>query len=444
MHSSRFVVAVVVALGVFIRQAPAPAQQPPMIALVGGTLIDGSGGEPIENSVVLVREERIESVGTMETLPVPAGYEVIASEGMTVMPGLWDMHVHLLYAGHTSLQYWHNTYTDRFEREIMPATAGQLLMAGVTSARDMGAPPDAIFSVKARIARGELEGPTLYAVGPQLTPPPPTWAQHYRWSVSNPDQARTNVRALLDTGADLLKVSGAEMMSVDAIRAIADEAHAGGKLVAAHGRTDDEIRLGLAAGVDDFQHIGVGEASAEYPANLMSAIRTRVSAGPPLYWTPTVGLSLNREYLGQNPEMLDDPSAYRGLPAVIAADVREAAGSFRPQAVDAATIRRKFAQLQEAGVELLVGTDAGLAGAPHSQALWQELDAWVRILGVDPMAAIRRATYYPAVAMGVEQDVGTIDEGKLADIIAVRGDPLRHIDVLLDPAIVIRHGRRHK
>jgi imidazolonepropionase-like amidohydrolase len=108
------------------------------------------------------------------------------------------------------------------------------------------------------------------------------------------------------------------------------------------------------------------------------------------------------------------------------------------------TLRRKFDQLREAGVVLLVGTDAGIPMKFHSQATWNELDIWVTRLGVDPMTAIRAATYWPAVAMRVDRDVGTITEGKYADIIAVRGDVLRYIALLQRVDIVVKHGVRYK
>ena len=80
-------------------------------ALIGGTLLDGSGGKPLKNSVVLIDGERITAVGDINSIRIPDGYEKISTEGMTVLPGLWDMHVHLLYAGHTDFPYWHRTYT---------------------------------------------------------------------------------------------------------------------------------------------------------------------------------------------------------------------------------------------------------------------------------------------------------------------------------------------
>ncbi len=418
-----------------------PGERRPL-ALVGGTLIDGTGGPPVRDAVVLVRAGRIERVGTVTTLLVPSEYAVVSTEGQSVLPGLWDLHVHLLYAGHTDLQYWHRTYTQRFEREIMPATAAQWLQAGVTSVRDMGAPPDAIFAVKKRIADGGLRGATIYASGPQLTHTPPDWAQFYRWGTSGAADATRKAAALFDRGADLLKVTDAESMTVEEFRALVQEAHRRGKKVAAHGRTDAEIRMGLEAGVDEFQHIGTANNGAPYPDDLIGSIRTRVAAGPPLYWTPTIGLPMHGRYLADNPELLDAPANYVGLPPVIAADVQKAIAAFRPQPAPVEAIRRKVEQLVDAGVVLLVGTDGGLAGNFHGQALWQEMDAWVRELRMDPHAVIRRATLDAARMMGVGAEVGSVEAGKRADIIVVPGDPRRHIDVLRSPTVVVASGVR--
>jgi len=237
-------------------------------ALIGVTLLDGSGGAPLKNSVVLIDGQRISAVGTVDSLPVPAGYEKISTEGMTLLPGLWDMHVHLLYAGHTDFPYWHRTYTDQYEKVIMPATARQLLMAGVTSTRDLGAPPEAILSVKKHIANGDIPGATIYAAGPQLTHQPPDWATKYRGGVSGPADAKAKVNQLADMGVDQIKVTDAETMTLEDLKAVAEAAHARGLKVAAHGRTLGEIRLGLAAGFDEFEHIGLQEA--EYPPDLIA------------------------------------------------------------------------------------------------------------------------------------------------------------------------------
>jgi len=108
------------------------------------------------------------------------------------------------------------------------------------------------------------------------------------------------------------------------------------------------------------------------------------------------------------------------------------------------TLLHKFTQLRESGVMMLIGTDSGVPMTFHSQSTWNELDVWVNHMGVDSMDAIRAATYWPAVMMRVEKDSGTIAAGKFADIIAVRGDVLRHIDLLSRVDMVIKHGVRYK
>ena len=119
------------------------------IALVGGVLIDGTGAPPVRDSVVLIRGDRIERVGTVATVPVPAGYESISTEGMTVLPGLWDLHVHLIYSGHPNPGAWFR-HDAEFESVTIPASARQMLMAGVTSVRDLAAPAAAVLDVKRR------------------------------------------------------------------------------------------------------------------------------------------------------------------------------------------------------------------------------------------------------------------------------------------------------
>jgi imidazolonepropionase-like amidohydrolase len=417
------------------------------LALVGGTLIDGRGGQPIRNSVVLIRDKRIEAVGTVETTRVPDGYQRISTEGMSVLPGLWDMHTHLQYSAHTDLTAWNKRYLPRMESEIMPAIAEQLLMAGVTSARDMMAPLDPILRVRDRIAKDEIPGPTMYVAGALLEHSPPAGFDSFRWGVSGIADAKAKVDRLADKGVNIIKMLCVEQMTADEARAIVEQAHARGLMVAAHGRDDGEIRRCLAAGVDDFQHLGT---RGLLPADIVDSIRAR-TRGRTMYWTPTVGNPVNNIYLRENAEMLDDPAWHRGLPPQIVADIRASLeqmpailnrGAMSREELP--TYKKKFDQLREAGVELLVGTDSGNPGHFHPYATWLELDAWVTHFGVPPMEAIRRTTSFPATVMGVERDYGTIETGKYADILAVAGDPLRHINVLRDPAVVIKHGRRVK
>ena len=448
------------------QQRPAPVSPPGRpIALVGGTLIDGTGAAPVRNSVVLIRGDRIEKIGTVGSLAVPAGYDQVSTDGMTVLPGLWDLHVHLMYAGHPNGRYWFDTYTQQFERVIMPAAAQQMLLAGVTTVRDLAAPAREIIAVKKRIASGEIPGPTLYVAGPALTKGGnPNAVQTI--NVAGADDARARTRQLIDQGVDWIKVLNAEQMSAEEYKAIVDEAHARGRKVAAHAFSEAEIRMGLAAGIDDFQHLRT--QTPEYAADVAALIRDRVSKGPPLYWTVTAGGNgqLNAAYLASNPEFLEDPANFVGLPTEIADDVRKAiagrtggAGGTPPaggrggggrggpaQTQDEVNtiVKRKVAQIRDLGVDIVFGTDVGSWGEVTGQATWMEADLWVRELGMDPMTVLRKMTLDAARMMGADRESGSVAEGKYADVIAVRGDALRHIDVLRDPRVVIKHGRRYK
>lgn len=416
------------------------------LALVGGRLIDGYGGTPLQDSVILIEGERITAVGRLGMIVVPPDAEVISTEGMSVLPGLWDMHVHLMIVGHSDYDYWDRTYPSRFRDEIMPAAARQLLHAGVTSARDLGAPLDDILAVRESIRRGDLPGPTLYVSGPFIQHEPYPGTEAFRWGVDGVDDARAKVRRLAEAGVDVIKLIDQDKMTMDEVHAVVDEAHAHGLPVIAHSHRPEEIRRGIAAGVDCFEHTGLGTAPA-YPDDVVELLRGRANT---LYWTPTISPLLLYEETRDNPERLDDPRWHEGLPDDVVRDVRasldnsERLSYYQLMPRRRPTLARKFEQLRSSGVVLLIGTDSGVPLNFHSDATWREIDTWVETFGVPPMEAIRAATYWPAVHQGVAGDVGTIAPGKVADIIAVRGDVLRHISLLQDVDLVIARGVRHK
>jgi len=447
------VLAVVYRLAIHVAAAPPaqPAGRSAVKALVGGTLIDGYGGRPIRNSVIVVEGERITAVGQVGTLAVPPGADVVSTEGMSVLPGLWDMHVHLMINGHADYTHWDKTYPSQFEPVIMPASARQLLLAGVTSARDLGAPLEASINVRNRISSGKIPGPTMYMSGPFIQHEPYPGTEAFRWGVKGPDDARAKVNKLADAGVDVIKLIDQDQMLESEVVTVVQAAHRRNLPVVAHSHRPDEIRRGLAAGVDCFEHTGLSSAP-EYPDDVIRAIRERtanMSRGP-LFWTPTIEGLLNYEYLRDNPEALDDTSWHEGLPRNIIDDILQSIRHpdrlpyFQLTPARRPTLARKFTQLQDAGVVMLVGTDSGIPMKFHSQSTWKELDAWVNILGVDAMTAIRGATYWPSVAMRADGEVGTVTPGKYADIIAVRGDVLRHIALLQRVDVVVKRGTRHK
>jgi imidazolonepropionase-like amidohydrolase len=452
LFAASLIVAGLISSGAFQIQPTTATTQPSRVkALVGGTLIDGYGGRPLRNSVVIIEGQRIKSVGQVGTSSVPKDAEVISTEGMTVLPGLWDMHVHLMINGHSDYAHWDKTYPSQFGSVIMPASAKQLLLAGVTSARDLGGPLKESIEVRDAINAGKIPGPTLYVSGPFIQHEPYPGTELFRWGVNGVEDARAKVRRLAEAGVNCIKLIDQDQMAMDEVRAVVDEAHKHRLPVVAHSHRPEEIRRGLQAGVDCFEHTGLSSAP-EYPADIIAAIRERTAqmALGPLFWTPTIEGLFNYEYLRDNPEQLDDPAWREGLSPNIIADIRKSIehpdrlSYFQLNPIRRPTLAKKFQQLRESGVVQLIGTDSGIPMKFHSSSTWRELDAWVNILGVDPMLTIRAATYWPAVAMKVEKDYGTVSEGKYADIIAVRGDALRYIALLQRVDIVIKHGARYR
>jgi imidazolonepropionase-like amidohydrolase len=255
------------------------------------------------------------------------------------------------------------------------------------------------------------------------------------------------VRTLAEAGVDVIKLIDQDQMTIAEVNAVVAEAHRHNLPVVAHAHRPEEIRRGIAAGVDCFEHTGLG-TMPEYPEDVFALMAGRANT---LFWTPTITPLLLYEYTrDENPERLDDPHWREGLPDPITEDIRaslddvERLDYFRLIPLRHPTLARKFQQLRESGVVLLIGTDSGVPLTFHSDSTWRELDYWVRVFGVPPMDAIRAATYWPAVHLKVDRDVGTVAEGKLADIIAVRGDVLTYIDRLQDVGMVLRHGVRYR
>lgn len=425
-----------------------PAQRK---ALVGGTLVDGYGGKPIQNSVVLINGETIEKVGRIGEVDIPKGTQIISTEGMTVMPGLWDMHVHMMINGHADYPYWDKKYPPLFQKIIMPASAHQLLMAGVTSARDLGGPLEESIWVRDAINRGEIPGATMYVSGPFLQHRPYPGTEQFRWGVYGEKDAREKVQLLAKAGVDCIKLIDQDEMTREEVFAIVNEAHKHKLKVVGHSHRPNEIRIGLEAGVDNFEHTGLSSAPA-YPDDIIKSIaeRTAQMSKGPLFWTPTIEGLYNYEDVRDNPEKIDDPSWHLGLPDSVIKDIRSSLqhpgrlSYFQLTPIRKPTLETKFRQLQKAGVVLLIGTDSGIPMKFHSQSTWNELDVWVRVFGVDPIQAIKSATYWPSVFMGVDQKVGTVTEGKQADIIAVKGDAIKYINLLQKVDFVMKKGKVYK
>lgn len=421
--------------------ATAAAQQP-TLALVGGRVLDGYGGPVLENGTVLVSGERIIAVGPSSDIDVPAGTRIVSTEGMTVMPGLCDMHVHLQLLGHGDYERWDELYGDANE-EVMAIAAGQLLRAGVTCARDLGGPLDELVATKRGIAEGRIPGPRLFISGPFLQRAAyEPWQEDYRWGVNGADDATRKTRRLIDAGVDVIKLIDQDQLTSEEVAAIVETAHAAGLPVVAHAHRMEEIRVGLEHGVDNFEHTGLGTAPG-YPPDVIQALSELNSA---MWWTPTISPLYIMQYTGEIfPERLDDPSWRVGMSEEMSDEIRASLQDIPhlpyyalfPSRIPLLPV--KFGQLRETGVRMLIGTDSGIPSMFHTDSTWREMVKWVE-LGVPAMEVIQSATLWPARFLGQDADFGTVEVGKLADLIVVPGDPLTDMGVLRQPVVVVKGG----
>lgn len=448
----RLIIKCLIALSI-IWPATLPAIAADKKALVGGRLIDGFGHRPLANSVILIEGDTITAVGTMGSLTVPSDHEVISTEGMDVLPGLWESHAHLMLTGHSDYNHWDKTYVNRLADEIMPASAVQLLLAGVTATRDLGAPLEDTVAVKAAIESGAIPGPRLFASGPFLQAEVPPGTEKFRWAVTTVAEANARVNQLADAGMEIIKLIDQDKMTLEVAQAIVNQAHARGMKVVAHSHRPGEIRRGLEIGVDNFEHTGLTTAPA-YPTDIVEKLRERTAtgriAGGPLFWTPTVEGLWNYPLTVENPEKLDSRCWHRGLKADTIADVKASIqkpgemGYSSLVPLRRPTLKTKIKQLRQAGVVFLVGTDSGIPMKFHCQSTWNEMAAWVDTFDIPVMDTIRGATFWPAVMMGVGDKLGTVSAGKYADIIAVKGDVLRYINLLQNVELVMKGGTLYK
>jgi imidazolonepropionase-like amidohydrolase len=359
------------------------------------------------------------------------------------------MHVHLMIVGHGDYEHWDKTYRARFRNEIMPAAARQLLRSGITFARELGAPLDDVLDIRARIAKGEIPGPRLFVSGPFLQHADyNTYEKEWRWPVSGAEDARAKTQKVIDAGVDIVKLIDQDQMTDEEVRAIVETAHKANppRPVVAHGHREDEIRMGLKYNVDCFEHTGLASEPG-YPEDILQGLRKRNQT---LAWCPTIeGLFLSEYTADVFPERLNDPRWQEGLAADIVRDIRDSLKNITGLPYFALVRRRiptlahKFQQLRDTGVTLLVGTDSGIPGNFHTDSTWRELAIWVR-LGMTPMQAIAGATRWPAAWLKKENELGTLARGHFADVIAVRGDVLTHIDLLQNVDVVIKNGVRVK
>jgi imidazolonepropionase-like amidohydrolase len=422
------------------QRAAAPPAAKATLAIVGGFLIDGFGGPPRPNAVVLVENDRIVAVGDEGRLPVPASARVIDANGLTVMPGLIDAHVHLDIMGHGEYVPWHDMVRANYA-EVMELSAAQALAHGVTTVRDAGGELSASVRTRDRINRGEIPGPRLLISGGWIENWPEEQAKrnyrHMNLNAHTVEEARQAARTLLDGGVDFIKLYTG--ITLEQAKAVTEEAHKRSKRVSAHVYTDDEIHVAVEGGVDLLDHAGSGHQN---PLFREDTIRMMVVKQVPIAQSIAHRVALYPAHLSW-PERLDSPQLRQEL-GRFADPIRDSLRdwtslSYFGQIHLQMRVAPKAArQLNDAGCRIIVGTDAGSPGFFHSEAVWREVDALVRLAGLTPNEALMSATRLAAAALGLP--TGAIAPGRLADIILVKGNPLDSPLYLQNVERVIKGG----
>jgi imidazolonepropionase-like amidohydrolase len=412
--------------------APAAARD---LVIHAGRLIDGVGKAPRTQVSILVHDDRITSVEP--GFLTPKGAEVIDLSTSTVLPGLIDDHVHITQSFHKGDPI-HTAMTRTNFDDAIEATAyaRDTLMAGFTSARDVGADTEVIVALKRAINAGVIPGPRLWVAG---TPLGPTGGHgdsangldpelsHPHWTdnlIDSPEAARRAVRTLRREGADLIKImpSGGvmsigddpalQLMADDEIKAVIETAHALGMKVAAHAHGKQAIDHAIALGVDSIEHGTYADAESY---KLFKAHGT--------YFVPTmlVGAKVY-DHAKAHPEDLNPSTAQKALTVV-------------------PYMQKNLHDAYAAGVKIAFGTDT--FGMSNHGENAQEFAIMVRA-GMSPMDAIVAATWNAADLIGDTKDIGSIQPGRYADIIAVDGDPLKDVTVLEKVPFVMKGGVVYK
>ena len=427
--------------------AQQPAVKSTKLALVGGMLLDGYEAPAIHHAAILIDGDRIVRVGPAAEITIPPDYTIVDTSGRTMMPGMIDLHAHLIILGHGNYGTWFPWVAKQGSgmlTRVMETSARQLLNAGVTSAVDLGAPLTESLSVRDRINTGEIPGPRMSMSGPWITRSAGGMTDQFGGiSITGSGQAAEEVEKLAKAGVDVIKAHAG--LTREDYTAIAGTAHRHNLRVHAHVYAETDVRNALETGIDVLTHAGSAGTAPPYSKQLIIDI---VNAGRPVVIT-----AAHRAWVYPDtaafPERLQDPALRRDLPAAIYAEVQDSLRHWRALGYFGRTDREMIfrengvKQFTDSGTVLGMGTDSGTPMNFHGEALRREAKVHVD-MEMPAIKVISALTRVGANILGKQRDLGTIEPGKLADIIVVQGNPLYDITALAHVETVVKGGRVFK
>lgn len=411
--------------GAILAVTTVTAAQADSVLVRAGHLLDVRSGKMLNNAAVLVQDGRIAEVSSDGKLPtLPADTRQIDLGDMTLLPGLIDMHVHLdndpSYGGYTGLQFG-----DRFWSVLMVPHAEKTLQAGFTTVRNVGSDAWNDVGLRQAIDEGKVRGPRVvpaaYSFGAtgghcDSTFFPPSMDQKSPYNVDSPEAGRKAVRTMHKYGAQVIKICatggvfshgdepGAQQLTLEEMKAIVDEAHMASMKVAAHAHGASGIRDAILAGVDTIEH-----------ASLIDDEGIKLAKKYGAYLSMDIYNTDYTQSEGKKNGVLEE--------------------NLRKDREIGDLQRENFRKAFKAGAKMVYGTDAGVY--PHGDN-GKQFAVMVRY-GMTPVQAIQAATITAAEALG-HTDVGVIEKGRFADLVAVAGDPSKDVSLLEHVSFVMKGG----
>ena len=388
-------------------------------ALVGGKLVDGTGRPPIEDAVVLIKGDRIRSVGQADAITIPPAAEMIDVTGKTVIPGLINCHTHLCLDGSpdpiAALKQRSVTENVLFGAKHAEAA----LRAGITTVRDLGGWQGIDLGLKKAINDGLIPGPRMLVSGQVLCM---TGGQGHSMGreVDGPDEARKGAREQLKAGADIIKVMatggimtpgvdpGSAQLTFEELRAAVEEAQKAGKLTATHAQGTAGIKNAIRAGIGSIEHGFFLDSEA---IDMMLERQ--------IFFVPT--LSAVCEVIDKGPGF--------GIPAFMIEKAQRASDAHLDS----------FRRAREAGLRIAAGNDGG---TPFNRAdnLASELERMVAA-GMSPVEALVTAHSAAAELLRLAEQIGSVEPRKLADLVVLDADPQADISAVRQVHMVIKAGQ---